>query len=151
MKRFYLLITAMCLMISIGVSGCMSSAYISQKRIVKSKEYTTAEEQVKYLIGEANSLIKMEEYDASINIAQYILQDLDPNSAEANDVIKTAKAGQEEAAKYRARYYNYPYGYGGFYSRGFLYHGRHHHGFHHHGGHHHGMHHHGSGGFCARR
>ncbi|HHT9124214.1 MAG TPA: hypothetical protein ACFYD6_00175 [Candidatus Brocadiia bacterium] len=110
MRKRTLFAAFMCLMISIGVIGCMSSAYISQRRIVKSKEYTTADEQVRYLLSEANTLIKMEEYDASINIAQYILQDLDANSVEAKEIIKTAKAGIEEFELYQLIHPHYYFG-----------------------------------------
>lgn len=105
MSRFAIFTAALCLTLSIGLIGCTQSAYVTKTPIEKSKEYATVEEQVKYLVNEGYNYIRLEKYDRAINVAKYILQDLDSNSVEAKEIIGMANAEIEEAAKYKTSGY----------------------------------------------
>lgn len=108
MKSRMFFAISLCLVLGVGLIGC--AQYITQRAIVDSRKYVTVEEQVDYLLSESNTLIKMEKFDSAINIAEYILKNLDPNSVEAKDIIKTAKAGLEEAELYRLIQPHYYFG-----------------------------------------
>lgn len=95
MSKLTIFTLLLCFAMGMGLIGC---AQFDRVAIEKSRVYATEEEQVNYLLSEANTLIKMERFDSAINIAEYILQNLDSESAEANEIIKIAMAGIEEAA-----------------------------------------------------
>ena len=52
----------------------------------------TVEEQVNYLVSQANAFINSQEFDQAIKTSQYILRNLDKSSEEAKGIIETAKA-----------------------------------------------------------
>ncbi len=97
----------LCLAMGMSLIGC---AQFDRVAIEKSRAYTTGKEQVEYLLSEANRFLNMEKYDEAINVANYILANLDPNSVEAKDIIKKAKAGIEEFELYRLIHPHYYFG-----------------------------------------
>lgn len=79
--------------------GCTQKAATSQEAIENSRQLKTVDEQVKYLVKQANAFINSQEFDQAIKSAQYILGNLDKNSAEAKSIIETAKAELQKAAQ----------------------------------------------------
>lgn len=75
------------------VSGCSqaSKSANSQEAIQVSKNYKTVEEQVNYLVTQANQFINSQKFDEAVNTAKYILSDLDKNSAAAQGILEKAK------------------------------------------------------------
>ena len=63
----------------------------SQQAIQNSKGINSVEEQVKYLMREANTFVNSEKFDEAVALAQYILSELDQNSQEAKSILKQAE------------------------------------------------------------
>ena len=81
------------------VSACSQRAATSQEAIELSKAKQSVEEQVDFLIGEANAFVNSQKFDEAINTAKYVLAELDKNSQEAQSIIEKAKAELERLAR----------------------------------------------------
>ena len=83
-----------------AVAGCAQQkpAASSQEAIQQSKEMKTVDEQVKYLVSQANSFINSQKFDEAVQTARYILSNLDQNSVEAKSILEKATAQMKEAA-----------------------------------------------------
>ena len=83
-----------------AVAGCAQQkpSASSQEAIQQSKEMKTVDEQVKYLVNQANSFINSQQFDQAIQTAKYILANLDQNSVEAKSILEKATAQLKEAA-----------------------------------------------------
>ena len=99
MKRGLLIVLVIALFMSFSVVGCTQKAANSQEAIEQSKELKTVEEQVKYLISQANAFITSEEFDQAIKTAQYVLANLDKESGNAKIIIEVAQVKLKEAAQ----------------------------------------------------
>ena len=88
---FFLFILGMTLTVLQGCSQQQKAA-TSQDAIQQAQAMKTVDEQVKYLVSQANSFINSQKFEESITIAQHILQNLDANSQEAKNIIQQAKA-----------------------------------------------------------
>lgn len=82
------------------LAGCGPKKADSPSQALQAaKALKTADEQINYLIGQANAFYSSKEYKQSIEIAQYVLRELDKNSSQAKAIIEKAKAQLESAAK----------------------------------------------------
>ena len=83
-----------------SLQGCnQQKAASSQDAIQQSQAIKTVDEQVKYLVSQANTFINSKNFDEAIKISQHILQDLDSNSQEAKTILEQAKAGLKKIAE----------------------------------------------------
>jgi len=97
-KKFVILISLV-LIASVGLVGCAKKAANSAEAIEQTKTMKTVEEKVNYLVGQANAFISSKEFDQAIRTAQYILSNLDKESAAAESIIEKAKAEMAKAAQ----------------------------------------------------
>lgn len=92
MKKIFLSLTVLCALAGLTIGGCAQKpAASSGDAITQSKTLQTVQEQVKYLIGQANAFINSQKFDEAINTAQYVLSNLDSNSTEAKSIITKAQ------------------------------------------------------------
>ena len=101
MRECKLLLTGLCV---IAVAGLMSCAQQpksanSGQAIEEAKKLPAVEDQVKYLVKEANAFINSQKFDEAVSTAKYILANLDQNSVEAQSILEKAKAQLEAMAK----------------------------------------------------
>ena len=100
MRKSNVCIAVLCLLLSFSVLGCaQKKAASSQEAIETSKQLKTVDEQVHYLVGQANAFINGKEFNDAITTAQYVVSNLDQNSAEAKSLIERAKAEMQKAAQ----------------------------------------------------
>src|SRR5437879_4060932 len=83
-----------------AMTGCAQQkpAASSQEAIQQSKQLKTADEQAKYLVGQANSFINSQKFDEAIQTAKYVLANLDSNSVEAKSILEKANAQLKDSA-----------------------------------------------------
>ena len=96
MKKMYL---GLCLFVLVAFIGCAQQkpqAASSSEAITQAKTLPSADEQVKYLVNQANAFVNSKNFDDAINTAKYILSELDQNSQEAKSILEKA---QEELKK----------------------------------------------------
>ena len=67
--------------------------------IKQSEAMQSVQEKVNYLVGQANGFYDAQKYQPVIDIAQYILGSLDPNSSPAQSLLEKAKQGLQSAAQ----------------------------------------------------
>lgn len=99
MKKALWFVIGVCLVFSIAVIGCEKKAASSQEAIETSKSLKTVDEQVKYLVGQANAFINSKQFDQAITTAQHVLSNLDQNSAEAKSLLDKATEEMKKVAQ----------------------------------------------------
>jgi len=99
MRKTLWIALGMCLVFSIAVIGCEKKAATSQEAIETSKGLKTVDEQVKYLVSQANAFINGKEFDQAIATAQHVLSNLDQNSAEAKSILDKATEEMKKVAQ----------------------------------------------------
>ncbi|MDD5454697.1 MAG: hypothetical protein PHW62_04280, partial [Candidatus Ratteibacteria bacterium] len=62
MKKYMAVFTVICLMFALGLRGCSKKAESSSNAIEKSKSMKTTEEQINYLIGQANAFYNSKDF-----------------------------------------------------------------------------------------
>lgn len=65
--------------------------------IKQSEAMKSVQEKVNYLIGQANAFYDAKKFQPAIDIAQYILANLDANSSPAQSLLEKAKRGLQSA------------------------------------------------------
>ncbi|RJP61116.1 MAG: hypothetical protein C4541_02700 [Candidatus Auribacter fodinae] len=99
MKHFFSVVGVV-LALGIMLSGCGEKKAASGKEAIDiSKTKGSVEQQVDYLVGQAKAFQKSEEYQEAINVAQYIIANLEKESDEAKKIIEQAKNDLAEKAK----------------------------------------------------
>lgn len=82
------------------MSGCGEKpAASSQAAIEQSKAKGSVQEQVNYLAAQAKSFVNSKNFDEAVNVANYILTNLDKNSQAAKDILMQAKAEMQKTAE----------------------------------------------------
>jgi hypothetical protein len=92
MKKIYLVAVAGMLMSGLALTGCAKKSADSGAAVQQAQTLKTTDEKVQYLIGQANAFLSSKEFDQAIKTAQYVLSNLDANSADAKSIIEKAKA-----------------------------------------------------------
>lgn len=89
------------LAVAVLVAGCGQQAKTanSSQAIEQAKTMKTVDEQVKFLVAEANAFIGSKQYQDAVNAAQYILASLDKNSQEAKGILEKATAELTQVAQ----------------------------------------------------
>ena len=82
-----------------GCGGGAPQAANSQEAITAAKAKATVEDQVKYLVDQGNKFINSKEYDQAVNVAKYVLSNLDKESEPAKALLEKAKAQLQAAAQ----------------------------------------------------
>ncbi len=99
MKKFLTLFFSFSFMITL-LQGCsQQKAASSQDAIQQSQNIKTLDEQVKYLVSQANTFVNSKNFEEGIKISQHILQNLDSNSSEAKTILEKAKAELKKLAE----------------------------------------------------
>ena len=91
MRKGWVGVTAIALVLSLALVGCTKKAASSQEAISSAKSMQTLQEKVDYLVPQAKAFYNSKEYQQAIDIAEYILARLDKNSAQAKDILARAK------------------------------------------------------------
>lgn len=93
MRKGLLGILAIALLLSFVLAGCaQKKASSTQEAIDVANAIDTIEQKVTYLLGQARAFYNSKEYKQTIEIGQYVLSKIDPNSQEAKDLIEKAKS-----------------------------------------------------------
>ena len=91
------------LIMAVALVGCSQpKAENSGAAIDHAKTLENVEEQAKYLVNQAESFIKSEEYDEGIKVAGYVSSNYEEYKAQAQGLIDEAKAELEKLAKAKA-------------------------------------------------
>lgn len=103
MKKFYSVFLAV-IFLTVSFAGCAQQpkAANSQEAIAQSKSLATVDEQVKYLVGQANAFVSSKNYEQAVQTAQYVLSSLDANSQEAKSILDKAAAEIKKLAEQKA-------------------------------------------------
>jgi len=89
----------MFLVLSVVVAGCGPKKEASgSAAIEKSKSLQTTEEKVDYLIKQAEAFYNSDDFQNSVDVAQYVLATLDKDSGEAKALLEKAKEQLKGAA-----------------------------------------------------
>lgn len=86
-------------LVALGCGGSAPQAKSSSEAIELSKAKTEVKAQVDYLVSQANQFINSEKFDEAVNVAKYILSDLDQNSDKAKAIMEKAKVELQKAAQ----------------------------------------------------
>jgi len=101
MNRSKLVFVMVFVMVIGGLIGCgqKPQAANSSEAITQAKQLPTTEEQMQYLVREANAFINSDQFDEAIKTAKYVLSKLDGDSQEAKSIIEKAKAEIQQIAQ----------------------------------------------------
>lgn len=103
MKRALLAGLVICLGVGVILNaGCARKAESAKEAIEQAKTLESVEQKVDYLLKQARAFYNSKEFQESIQIAQYVLSNLDKDSLQAKDLIEKAKAKLKEAAEQAA-------------------------------------------------
>jgi hypothetical protein len=92
MKKVTGLVVVMGLICALVVSGCGArKAETSKAAIETAKAMETTEQKAAYLVAQAKAFYNSEEFQGSVDIAQYVLRYLDRDSQEARQLLEQAK------------------------------------------------------------
>lgn len=98
MKKKLIVIVSI-LFIGASIWGCTQKAANSSEAIQAAQAKQTVDQKVSYLVSQANAFVSSKEFDEAIKTAQYILSNLDKDSAAAQSIIEKAKAEMQKAAQ----------------------------------------------------
>ncbi|MFH1771555.1 MAG: hypothetical protein ABH872_01950 [Candidatus Omnitrophota bacterium] len=94
MKLLVFFMAAFFVFACIGITGCGNQgkkAQTSDEAINIAKAYEAVDQKVKYLISQAKAFYESQKFQHTLDIAQYILTNLDKDSKEAKDLLEKAK------------------------------------------------------------
>ena len=107
MKVLAAIIISLFLVTALTLTGCgPQKAETSRDAINTAKTMETKQEQVEYLVSQAQAFINSDQFQGAIDIAQYVLQYLDRDSAQARSLLdqaKSALAAQAQKAAEEAK------------------------------------------------
>ena len=100
MKNVLSLLMVCVVVFSFAVAGCgVKKAESSSAAINASKAMSTTPEKVSYLIDQAKAFYSSKNFQEAVNIAQYVLNNIDNNSLDAKNLIEKAKAELAKAGQ----------------------------------------------------
>jgi hypothetical protein len=95
-----LLVAALCLLVGFTAISCgQKKAASGTEAIDNAKAYETVQEKVTYLMGQADAFYKSEDFQSAVEVAQYVLSQLDSKNTDAKDLLAKAKSALKEQAK----------------------------------------------------
>ncbi|MBN2484032.1 MAG: hypothetical protein JXD21_07530 [Candidatus Omnitrophica bacterium] len=82
------------------IAGCTGQKAESSKAAIEmSKAMDTVKAKTDYLITQAKAFYNSKDFQQAINIAQYVIQNVDKDSQAAKDLLEKAKAKLQEMAQ----------------------------------------------------
>ena len=99
MKKIFLGVWVVFLVVTLGVIGCAKKAATSAEAIEQSKAKGSVQAQVDYLVSQANAFINGKNFDEAVKTAQYVLSNLDKDAQGAKDILEKAKAELTKTAQ----------------------------------------------------
>lgn len=98
--RKTLLIIVLCLFVGLSAIGCgQKKAATGTEAIDNAKSFETVQEKATYLMAQAEAFYKSDDFQGAIEIAQYVLGQLDSNNQDAKDLLSKAKSALKDQAK----------------------------------------------------
>jgi hypothetical protein len=91
MKKVFVVLAVTGIALSL-IAGCAQKAASSKDAIETSKTMQTIQQKADYLVGQANAFYNSKDFQQAIDIAQYVLANVDKDSVKAKDLIEKAKA-----------------------------------------------------------
>ena len=92
MNRILVIAIACVLITGIGLVGCgQKKAASTQEAISTANSMQAKEQKVDYLVNQAKAFINSKDYQGAIQLAQYVLNNIDSNAQKARDIITKAK------------------------------------------------------------
>ena len=98
MKRT-LVVIALCLFVGFTAIGCGQKAVSGTAAIDNAKNMETVQEKATYLMSQAEAFYKSDDFQSAVDIAQYVLAQVDSKNADAKDLLTKAKAALTDQAK----------------------------------------------------
>ncbi len=98
MKHHVTLVTVLVICGMLAGFGCAQKAASAREAIESSKTLKTAQEQAAMLVKQAELFYSSKEFQQAIDIAQYILSNLDKDSAQAKSLLEKATSDLKAAA-----------------------------------------------------
>ena len=100
MKKAVVLSLFVCLSLTIFLStGCTQKVASVSEAINNAQALKTVQEKADYLVKQAEAFYNSKEFQQAIQIAQYVLNNVDRNSQAAKDLIEKAKAQLQAIAQ----------------------------------------------------
>ncbi|MFH1305104.1 MAG: hypothetical protein ABIH74_01720 [Candidatus Omnitrophota bacterium] len=100
MKRLITVTMVACLIAGIAMTGCgVKKVATPQEAIKQAQILETPAKKVSYLVGQADAFYKAKDFQGAINIARYVLGNLDKDSPEAKQIIKKSQSAIIAKAK----------------------------------------------------
>ena len=97
--NLWIIIMAVVLMSSFSSCAQQPKSANSSEALKAASTMQTTEEKVKFLISEANAFVSSKKFEDAVSTAQYILSNLDANSADARSILEKARADIEKLAQ----------------------------------------------------
>jgi hypothetical protein len=99
MRTLFVMLLVVVLGMGVMLAGCgPQKEASSQAAIEKSKSMATVEEKADYLIKQAETFMNSKDFQQAVEVAQYVLAEVDKESVKAKDLLEKAKAELEKAA-----------------------------------------------------
>jgi len=93
-KKVLAVMLVLCLASGVVLTGCgPAKADSSRQAIANTKDMQTVQEKTDYLVAQAKAFYNSDDFQGSIDIAQYILTYLDRDSQAAKNLLVSAKEG----------------------------------------------------------
>ncbi len=99
MRKMLVVSVVLCLCCSIFFLGCEKKSGSASEAIDNAQSLKTVSEKADYLIKQAEAFYSSKEFQQAIQIAQYVLSNLDKESKPAQSLIEKAKAELQAAAQ----------------------------------------------------
>ncbi|HOD11866.1 MAG TPA: hypothetical protein PLO93_06445 [Candidatus Omnitrophota bacterium] len=98
MRKLFVVGVVLCLCCSVFF-GCEKKAGSASEAIDSAQSLKTVSEKADYLIKQAEAFYNSKEFQQAIQVAQYVLNNLDKESKPAQSLIEKAKAELQAAAQ----------------------------------------------------
>lgn len=100
MKKILFVSLALCFLVGMLVNaGCTKAASSANEAIQSAQALPTIKEKTDYLVKQAEAFYNSKEFQQAIQVAQYVLSNLDQNSQPAQSLIEKAKVQLQAAAQ----------------------------------------------------
>lgn len=100
MKRVLFLITAGAVSVGLVLAGCAQKKAASSGEAIKASEsLQTVDQKVNYPIDQAKAFYNSREFQKAVDVARYVLRNLDKDSQPAKDLLEKATAQLKATAQ----------------------------------------------------
>jgi len=95
-KPIFIFVFALALGTGLATIGCAEQQESAKEVINESEALESTEDQVEYLIQEAEAFLEEDLYAEARSVAEHVLDNLDSASKEAQDIVKKASSKMQE-------------------------------------------------------